>query len=59
MEDQFIPKYILGGSSRGKRLVGRPHNRWEGSIQKDGLDLLHTQNCKSTAQKKTALQEEN
>lgn len=45
-------KDILGGSFRAKRLVRRLHSRWEGSVQKDALDLFHTQNWKSATQQR-------
>jgi len=40
IEDHCIPKRVLGGSFKGKRLVGKPHSRWEDSVQESALILL-------------------
>jgi hypothetical protein len=40
IEDHCIPKRVLRGRVKGKRLVGRPHSRWEDSVQEDALILL-------------------
>jgi len=53
MEDHGIPKWILGGSFRGKKLVGRSRSRWENSVQKDALALLHVRTWKSAALNRT------
>jgi hypothetical protein len=42
MEDYSIPKKNLGVSVRGRRPVGRLHNRWEDNIQKDAAYMPHT-----------------
>jgi hypothetical protein len=49
LEDHRYPKWILGGSFGGKRLVGRSGSRWENSVQKDAVALLHLRNWKSAA----------
>jgi hypothetical protein len=38
-EDHCIPKRVLGGSFKGKGLVGRPHSRLY-SVQESALILL-------------------
>ena len=50
MEDYFSPKKNLGGSFRRKRSVGRPWSRWEETVWKDAVFLLHIQNWKLVVQ---------
>jgi hypothetical protein len=49
LEDHRIPRWILGGSFGCNRLAGRSRSRWENSVQKDALALLHVRNWKSAA----------
>jgi hypothetical protein len=42
MLDNRIPKRILEGSLGGRRLDGKPRNRWKDEVWNDGAKLLNT-----------------
>ena len=56
MEYYHNRKKILGRSFGGKGPVERPRNRWENSVQKDAVSLLHTK--LEVGQKKMEVEEE-
>ena len=43
------PTRTLEGHYRGRRMVGRPRNRWEDMLQGDAVNLLEIRNWKAAA----------
>jgi hypothetical protein len=53
MEQQRIPKKVLGSCFGRGRPVGRPRNRWE-DVHRDAANLLRIRNWKAVARDKEA-----
>jgi hypothetical protein len=49
MFDNRIQKRILEGSLRGRRPAGKPRNRWEDEVRKDGTILLNMKNWRTAS----------
>ena len=42
-----VPRRALEGQYGGRRMVGRPLNRWEDMVQEDAVNLLGIRNWKA------------
>jgi hypothetical protein len=49
MFDNGIPKHILEGGLGRRRPTGKPRNRWEGKLWKDGTKLFNMKNWHAMA----------
>ena len=47
-----VPRRDLEGHYEGRRMVGRPRNRWENMVQEDAVDLLGIRDWKAVARNK-------